>query len=73
MDDLDIFEHRVTLFNTILTAHLARCIDKAGILDADAHSSISHHMRDLSLVAERLACVEASVWIDMIGDILPRH
>ncbi len=73
MSDLEIFEHRVALFNTILTAHLARCIDKVGLLDADTHSSITHHMRDLSRVARRLECVEASAWIDLLGEILPSH
>ena len=71
MDDLDIFDHRVALFNTVLASHIARCLAKAGLLDADARSSIASHFRDIAETAIRIDRPEPRAWIEMIGSILP--
>lgn len=71
MNPLDEFYERLALFNTSMTAHMARILDRNGLLDDETRRLINAVLPGLAECAERCADEQVEQLLDLLVEVLP--
>lgn len=71
MDPTDELYDRLTLFNTSMVAHMARILDRNGLLDDATRKLIHLYLPQIAENAERVGDEETAQVVDQLVEILP--
>jgi hypothetical protein len=72
MDPIDEFHDRLTLFSVSMVAHMARILDRHGLMDDETRRLIHANLRLLSESAENCRDDDTSAeMVDLLVSILP--
>jgi len=72
MDPIEEFHDRLNLFNVSMVAHMARILDRAGLMDEETRRLIHYNLRQLSETAARIEDDDTSAeLVDLLVSILP--